>query len=296
MNKIYQGAWCTVIALDGGHADAGLAGISRSRRAQKQLTTASGIFLTTLPHILHELNTFKWTTRAWCYQEAILSPRSLVFTESQVYFVCKSSMAPEVGDSLPAVDSPGRQGIFTSTLMDPWWECVDSKRLSHAYIGHVWQYTSKDLQYDQGALAAFRGIVAAGVVDTVWDVGYSGMEFREIRRRKGFPTWSWLSLVARIALSHDDMHSGTGDLHYYSQFDIEVSANETKSVKDVLQELQPGLRMVETQAYGLRIYGPWFSAAVTNIQAAFTIIYNDEKSKARERDARERRSGLTSII
>lgn len=77
-------------------------------------------------------------------------------------------MAPEAGDSLPAVDSPGRQGIFTSTLLDPWWKCVDSKRLSHAYVGHVWQYTSKDLQYDQGALAAFRGIIAAGVVDKVW--------------------------------------------------------------------------------------------------------------------------------
>lgn len=112
------------------------------------------------------------------------------------------------------------------------------------------------------------------------------MEFREIRRRKGFPTWSWLSLVARIALGHDDMHSGTVDLHYCSQFDIEVSANEWKPVKDVLQELQPGSRMVETQAYGLRIYGPWFSAAVTNIQAAFTTIYNDQKSKACARDAR----------
>jgi len=202
--------------------------------------------------------------------------------------------------------------------MDPWWEWVDSKRLSHAYIGHVWQYNFKGLHCDQGALAAFRGIIAAGVVDTVWglplrneiliwqgykslrkanrnlavalawtsDVGYSGMEFREIRRRKGFPTWSWLSLVARIALSHHDMHNGTDDLHYCSQFDIEVSANEWKPVKDVLQELQPGSRMVETQAYGLRIYGPWFSAAVTNIQAAFTIICDDQNSKARAGDAR----------
>jgi len=168
MNKIYQSAWCTIIALDGEHADAGLAGISRSREAQKSVMTASGIILSTLPHILHELETSKWATRAWCYQEAVLSSRSLVFARSQVHFVCMSQMKTEVGDSFPAVDKHSGKDIFMSSLMDPWWAGAVSGISRPAYASNVWQYTSRDLQYDEDALAAFRGILAAGCTPTVW--------------------------------------------------------------------------------------------------------------------------------
>lgn len=107
-----------------------------------------------------------------------------------------------------------KASLLTSTLSDHWWARADFKRLPPEYTGHVWQHTSKDLQYDQDALAAFRGIIAAGAIATVWglplqdddrwytpsrvvantlavaltwvpDVESSGMGFREIRRRRG---------------------------------------------------------------------------------------------------------------
>lgn len=108
--------------------------------------------------------------------------------------------------------------------------------------------------------------------------------------KKRIPTWSWLSLVAQIA-RRKYVSNWFEDLHYYSQFDIEVSAKEWKPVKHLLQELQPESRITETHTYGLRIYGPWFSGrrstGVTNLlQGAWTIISKDQESKDRAADAR----------
>ena len=43
--------------------------------------------LVTLPPV-NEVETSKWNTRGWAYQEGLLARRRLVFTESQVYFQC----------------------------------------------------------------------------------------------------------------------------------------------------------------------------------------------------------------
>ena len=45
--------------------------------------------------VYQEFRDKTWSTRAWCYQEGILSPQSLVFTEFQTHLVCKDLIYQE---------------------------------------------------------------------------------------------------------------------------------------------------------------------------------------------------------
>jgi hypothetical protein len=50
-------------------------------------------------HPRQEIESSKWSTRGWTYQEVLLSSRRLVFTDSQVYFQCTSSYTLEGWES-----------------------------------------------------------------------------------------------------------------------------------------------------------------------------------------------------
>jgi hypothetical protein len=92
MDVIYQNAELTIIAAIGKDPTYGLPGVSLRKRKAQHLTTCSKIgkhFLIStqswLKEVVHES---QWKTRAWTYQEALLSRRRLVFAEEQMYFEC----------------------------------------------------------------------------------------------------------------------------------------------------------------------------------------------------------------
>ncbi|PVH68637.1 HET-domain-containing protein, partial [Cadophora sp. DSE1049] len=90
MDKIYEGAYATIVAASGEDARSGLPGVSRARLLQPTELVGTRVFASTLPSLSLTLSTSKWMTRAWTYQEAILSRRSIYFTDHQVHFVCGS--------------------------------------------------------------------------------------------------------------------------------------------------------------------------------------------------------------
>ena len=77
MSKIYQGAWATIVALD---AESGHSGIPRVRPnptlLQKQVSFRLGstTLFSVLPTLAQQAAETKWQSRAWTYQEAIMSP------------------------------------------------------------------------------------------------------------------------------------------------------------------------------------------------------------------------------
>lgn len=96
MDGIYKNASLTIVALSGCDSDAGLAGI-RPR--------APGYDNAGRPHLYHEAQTTccigigrisleeqiqssYWTTRAWTYQEQLLSPRKLYFGSNEIFYEC----------------------------------------------------------------------------------------------------------------------------------------------------------------------------------------------------------------
>jgi len=88
MDLIYQNAELTIIAAIGEDPTYGLPGVSLRKRKPQNLTTCSKIgkqfliFADSSPKEVVEGT--KWQTRAWTYQEGLLSRRRLVFAEEQM--------------------------------------------------------------------------------------------------------------------------------------------------------------------------------------------------------------------
>ncbi|KAH7416768.1 heterokaryon incompatibility protein-domain-containing protein [Cadophora sp. MPI-SDFR-AT-0126] len=93
MDVIYQNAEVTIIAAAGGDPSYGLPGVGIRKRGEHAKTMCSKVgkhFLITTEGVYPPLSvsSSKWKTRAWTYQEAILSRRRLVFAQEGVYFEC----------------------------------------------------------------------------------------------------------------------------------------------------------------------------------------------------------------
>jgi hypothetical protein len=91
MDVIYSQAVATIVSLSGKDASAGLPGAKqRARRSQQHPVTISPWqLLAKLPELSVALRKSKWQTRAWTFQEGILSRRRLFFSDHQVYFQCQ---------------------------------------------------------------------------------------------------------------------------------------------------------------------------------------------------------------
>ncbi|TEA14095.1 hypothetical protein C8034_v003502 [Colletotrichum sidae] len=95
MDSIYESAQLTIVAAAGTDPDYGLPGISRRRSIQQTAKMGRCTIISTMRHPSLEISFTKWSPRAWKCQEAVVSRRRLVFTDSQVYFECKTMSCHE---------------------------------------------------------------------------------------------------------------------------------------------------------------------------------------------------------
>ena len=91
MDSIYASAELLIVAAAGSDANAGLPGIgSTPRRILQGIENISGVQLITAQSPVQQvLKWSAWNRRGWTFQEAVLSRRALVFTESLVYWCCQ---------------------------------------------------------------------------------------------------------------------------------------------------------------------------------------------------------------
>jgi hypothetical protein len=91
MSKIYSSAQATIIAAAGSDPSYGLPGVGeKSRIPQSQVKIGARTLCWTMEHSSSLLSKSVWMTRAWTYQEALLSRRRLIFTDKQLYFECSN--------------------------------------------------------------------------------------------------------------------------------------------------------------------------------------------------------------
>ncbi|KAK3381779.1 hypothetical protein B0H63DRAFT_546451 [Podospora didyma] len=89
MDLIYGNASCTIIAAADADPSAGLPGISRPREPRSSTRTQTGHCYVSIPEDpLIRIKGSVWNSRGWTFQEALLSPRCLIFCHDQVYFQC----------------------------------------------------------------------------------------------------------------------------------------------------------------------------------------------------------------
>ncbi|KAK0614426.1 heterokaryon incompatibility protein-domain-containing protein [Immersiella caudata] len=185
MDAIYINASLSIAAASGGHADYGLPGMSVPRKFEQQRERAQGLELAVPLPRFDELNVgdrLKWNTRAWTFQEKVLSRRLLIFTDQQIYFRCSNGVwSEDTATETTRLSKPDGRRFFRwggDTLRHSYYSTdnaytlVDflnfgSHRLSRVdgrasfanYAAVVEEYTQRTLTKEQDALPAIAGVL-----------------------------------------------------------------------------------------------------------------------------------------
>lgn len=152
MGQIYSHSALTLVVAAGEGVRDGIAGISAPREEQLSIQTESDLFTTSLLRPDLEVASSIWASRAWTYQEGLLSRRRLVFTPSQVYFQCQALHCHE-SLSLPLKYAPGLNfgRVFPSSIDD----VLQPNRIKN----HIKAYLAKSISNTDDRLDAFRGLL-----------------------------------------------------------------------------------------------------------------------------------------
>jgi Heterokaryon incompatibility protein (HET) len=219
MDLVYKNAEVTIIAAAGKDPQYGLPGVGRRHRASQPCAKIGEHFLVSaLDDLSYCIRDSSWVSRAWTYQEGLLSRRRLIFTDQQVYYECRSKHYTEARLAhLPFRTSQYGRDVFLSNGIG------NSPRDIITCIG---EYSRKSLTNDSDILNGILGILRAfetGIHATrhCWGVPILSVPPEMIKsatksgkkilgaqawgfvaglrwtlpkpstRRLGFPSWSW---------------------------------------------------------------------------------------------------------
>jgi hypothetical protein len=222
MDKIYQQAKMTIVAAYGTDADTGLPGVRpKSRLSSQHVVNVQGMKISNvLPGLGNAVDAAPWNTRAWTYQERLLSNRKLYFCKEQVFLECDHGQYRE--DMLIDPHSNTQPGGVTYGV-DPKYgtahKIVYRTKLNlHVYEEIVFEYTSRNLSYEEDILNAFQGVsnilsrdlfnsspFVFGMPLCLLDMALLWYPTGPLHRRRRagpnanhFPSWSWAGWVGRF--------------------------------------------------------------------------------------------------
>nr|RBQ84793.1 hypothetical protein FVER53263_12937 [Fusarium verticillioides] len=237
MDLIYSRALFTVLAACGKDSNSGLAGLPSNPRDvyQRQVkVSSSGLHVTPLVTLTEEdtLQYSSWNTRGWTFQERLLSRRSLIFTNKQVYWCCDATTWEE--ESL--LDIPGSTAFARSHSFGCYdeWDDNQAKFSTESFDQYITQFSTRRFTYPSDVLPAFLGIIRRfehlNNEKTHWGLNASTFDqalvwkFGQDRRDEmytyalggstrsvPYPSWSWLGwtgLIGSYSLSVGKHHVG----------------------------------------------------------------------------------------
>jgi hypothetical protein len=200
MGEVYSNAFVTIAATCAGSYSDGFLG-PRNFIDPTRITSGKESFWIGSQHsFAKDVDESDLASRAWVLQERVLSPRTLHFTETQVYWECWTDHKGEDMDNLspgaqklemyPSLLAPGAENVVTQT--PPQWLYLLS------------EYSTCHLTYQSDKLMAIEGLMSKISQRTgvkfqagVWnDLLHSGLLWSAqgeplIRLEEGPPSWSW---------------------------------------------------------------------------------------------------------
>ncbi|KAH7882060.1 heterokaryon incompatibility protein-domain-containing protein [Phlebopus sp. FC_14] len=192
MSAIYTGAWATIFNVAGQSANSGLPRVSTRKDVIPQMcyTIGGQQLLSLMPPLSQQISRSLWDSRAWTFQEGLLSPRRLFFTNHQVYFECNlvqccesldeshspfhltsneqraESARKALNKSSTLVFSDPDETFAGGVLRDPFRPIFESKKRGFAetfrlykYEELLYTYTGKKMSEDVDSLNAFTAIL-----------------------------------------------------------------------------------------------------------------------------------------
>lgn len=166
MGAVYASAQVTIIAACGYGARYGLPGV----QAQRQLYSVKvgNVQLIRIPRHdeLHprEILESKWASRAWTFQEGMLSKKRLFFTDNQVLYACDFGIGYDFHVSRQFAPyklmTPFYDDFFEG-ILPPFRQFELDMHCLHEYLDlplwYLQKYCRRDLTYDVDALNAIAG-------------------------------------------------------------------------------------------------------------------------------------------
>ncbi|KAL5375893.1 hypothetical protein DPSP01_010888 [Paraphaeosphaeria sporulosa] len=230
MRQIYAAAKCTIAAVSAESADVGLLGTTVIDPPSSGISTCE-----TVEDLEDLLESAPWSSRAWCYQEKVLSHRILMFTSGGVYMHCQRTILTATGtplnrrDGTPSTSSTP-QARFDSVggmLSVPLGEDLES------YVSAVEFYSKRHLTNLSDKQNAFQGIFKRyqGVVDdspSAFSFGlpisafdqtfcWRSRKYRLQSRNPAFPSWSWLGWQGGVEFDREMIHAARTNQMIYPE-------------------------------------------------------------------------------
>jgi hypothetical protein len=215
MDEIYEGAVLTIIAMSGIDSEAGLAGVSTPLTGWPQTTveTTNGtLMVTEVQSVRSVFRDSKWYTRAWTLQEGTLSRRCLCFARNTYFMWCREELFSEVArvDSNPdrfkwSLTTANRPYCFGLDFNDNEFTMVEFQNMLQAYTARQFTRSSDALNAAIGMMnriSRLHGVKFSYGMPTKPDLVYCLLWTAEqsawLRRRPGFPSWSWLGWEGKV--------------------------------------------------------------------------------------------------
>ncbi|KAJ4304969.1 hypothetical protein N0V90_000497 [Kalmusia sp. IMI 367209] len=213
MDRVYSEAiWCLVAgsAQDANTPLSRVRNEGETQRTYQHIETVRGKTLAVmLPSLAVYLHSTRWNTRAWTYQESVLSARLLIVADAQTYFTCHHGFA--------FYEDRAFEFSVKQASYRPEGHIYGVQHQSNleVYAGAVSGYTSRQLSFPEDAIKAFSGILSKlqvsfrgkflfGLPSTELDQALLWYPIRDHLRRKDrkgedlFPSWSWTGWVGRV--------------------------------------------------------------------------------------------------
>lgn len=252
MDKIYAGSALTIIAAAGSDGSYGLPGVSRQRVVNQSFYFGRRILYSTPLFSRETLESTTWSSRGWTYQEGLLSTRRLVFTDTQLYYECQERsrmegwLAPEHMFWRRDEESAGSWCDYFNKNPDPGLFPTINGHVK-SVLHRIEAFTKRSLTYEDDVLNALLGIFALlrqgtnipySGIQHLWGMPYFGYDvnFRRdrtpltislsrfvnnlswdvdnpVRRRVGFPSWSWTGWIGTVRWAKGLMMVDNGRYH-----------------------------------------------------------------------------------
>lgn len=219
MDLVFEGASMTICAMSGINDPPGICGVTipMQRTAQVVKHCTIGTFKTIKIHqFSRDISRSPWNKRAWTMEEALLSPRRLLFMKNQTALWCKSHVFHDTfsWSEVPANGPPAGSGVCPSPVLSisisegPHWDFEAWSRI-------LIEYTGRHLTQERDAMRALAGLrnrlsrntrtqlpfglpLSTSVCSLLWKC-VNGATFT---RREGFPSWSWLGWRGTVDFDH----------------------------------------------------------------------------------------------
>ncbi|KAI9764029.1 MAG: hypothetical protein M1840_008905 [Geoglossum simile] len=207
MDLVYECSYLTIIAASGVSANAGLPGVRRGSRIVTQIIEElkPDIKMVILRELDDYLSKSRYSSRGWTFQEFLLSRRSVIFINDQIYFRCRRCTWGEerCDDDFPLTSNQS-VGSMLHYISDPDLSAESAYQLILLY------YSARQLTKDSDAINGISALLKPltirmkarlleGLPTSSFDM--SVLFFRRLdslRRRSEFPSYSWAGWAGQI--------------------------------------------------------------------------------------------------